>query len=121
MEPPSIAYEGRDVVRKSFVAVLDALLEAGCYPAVATHDEWLLERTLERVDRMPREEYELQMLLGVRERRASEPVSAGHRLRVYVPHGVRWYEYSAPTTPGEPGARDDDREGDRRTLVLACR
>jgi proline dehydrogenase len=61
---------------------------------VATHDEWLLERTLERVSGMGREEYELQMLLGVRERRASELVDAGHRLRVYVPYGDRWYEYS---------------------------
>jgi proline dehydrogenase len=34
------------------------------------------------------------MLLGVRERRASELVAAGHRLRIYVPYGERWYEYS---------------------------
>jgi proline dehydrogenase len=94
VEPPAIAYQGRDEIRESFVRILDALLEAGCYPAVATHDEWLLERTLERVRGMGREEYELQMLLGVRERRASELVAAGHRLRVYVPYGDRWYEYS---------------------------
>jgi proline dehydrogenase len=94
LEPPAIAYQGRDEIRESFVRILDALLEAGCYAAVATHDEWLLERTLERVSGMGREEYELQMLLGVRERRASELVDAGHRLRVYVPYGDRWYEYS---------------------------
>ena len=34
------------------------------------------------------------MLLGVREERASELVAAGERLRVYVPYGDRWYEYS---------------------------
>ena len=94
VEPPAIAYQGRDEIRESFVRVLHALLEAGCYPAVATHDEWLLERVLERVEGMPRDAYELQMLLGVRERRASELVAAGHRLRVYVPYGERWYEYS---------------------------
>ena len=94
VEPPEIAFQGRDEIRESFVRVLDALLEAGCYPAVATHDEWLLERALERVEGMPRDAYELQMLLGVRERRASELVAAGHRLRVYVPYGERWYEYS---------------------------
>jgi proline dehydrogenase len=94
LEPPAIAYQGRDEIRESFVRILDALLEAGCYAAVATHDEWLLERTLERVSGMGREEYELQMLLGVRERRASELVEAAHRLRVYVPYGDRWYEYS---------------------------
>ena len=94
VEPESIAYQGRDEIRESFVRILDALLAAGCYPAVATHDEWLLERTLERVAGMNREQYELQMLLGVRERRASELADAGHRLRVYVPYGDRWYEYS---------------------------
>ncbi|HET6623410.1 MAG TPA: proline dehydrogenase family protein [Gaiellaceae bacterium] len=94
VEPREIAYQGRDEIRESFVRVLDALLEAGCYPAVATHDEWLLDRALERVQGMPRDAYELQMLLGVRERRASELVAAGHRLRVYVPYGERWYEYS---------------------------
>ena len=94
VEPEEIAFQGRDEIRESFVRVLDALLEAGCYPAVATHDEWLLERALERVEEMPRDAYELQMLLGVRERRASELVAAGHRLRVYVPYGERWYEYS---------------------------
>jgi len=94
LEPASIAYQGRDEIRESFVRILDALLETGCYAAVATHDEWLLERALARLSGMGREEYELQMLLGVRERRASELVGAGHRLRVYVPYGDRWYEYS---------------------------
>ena len=94
VEPASIAYQGRGEIRESFLGILDELLAAGCYPAVATHDEWLLERTLERVAGMSREEYELQMLLGVRERRASELAAAGHRLRVYVPYGDRWYEYS---------------------------
>ncbi len=94
VEPPAIAYQDRGEIRASFVRVLDALLEAGCCPAVATHDEWLLERTLERVEGMPRDSYELQMLLGVRERRATELVAGGHRLRVYVPYGDRWYEYS---------------------------
>jgi len=94
VEPAAIAYQARDEVRESFLRILDTLLAVGCYPAVATHDEWLLERTLERVAGMSSEEYELQMLLGVRERRASELADAGHRLRVYVPYGDRWYEYS---------------------------
>ena len=41
-----------------------------------------------------RERYEFQMLLGVRSDRADELVAAGHRLRVYVPYGTHWYEYS---------------------------
>lgn len=94
VEPASIAFTGRQHVRDNFLLALDALLEAGSYVAIATHDEWLLERSLERVAGMERDAYELQMLLGVREDRATDLVAAGHRLRVYVPYGDRWYEYS---------------------------
>ena len=94
VEPPTIAYQGRDAIRGNFVQTLDALLELDCYVGVATHDEWLVERSLERVEGLGRDCYEFQMLLGVRERRATELVAAGHRLRVYVPYGDRWYEYS---------------------------
>ena len=117
VEPPVIAYQGRDETRESFVRVLDALLEAGCYAAVATHDEWLLERSLERVGGMPRDAYELQMLLGVRER-ASELVAAGHRLRVYVPYGDRWYEYRCA---GYRRTRRSRRCSRRRLRDGSCR
>jgi proline dehydrogenase len=94
VEPETIAYQERDVIRTSFVQVLDALLGLGSYVAVATHDEWLLTRSLERFAGLERDAYELQMLLGVREDRGTELVRQGHRLRVYVPYGDRWYEYS---------------------------
>jgi proline dehydrogenase len=94
VEPPAVGFQDADVIRRSFVAALEALLEAGCHVAVATHDEALIRASLERVDGLAPDAYELQMLLGVRERRASELVAAGHRLRVYVPYGRRWYEYS---------------------------
>jgi proline dehydrogenase len=94
LEPESIAFVEFEAVRANFLAALDALLAAGCYVGIATHDEWLLRRSLERVEGLSTDEYELQMLLGVREGRASELVAAGHPLRVYVPFGRRWYEYS---------------------------
>jgi proline dehydrogenase len=94
VEPQAIAYHGADHIRRSFVACLEALLHGGSYVAVATHDEWLLGETLSRVAGLSPASYELQMLLGVRESRATELVAAGHRLRVYVPYGQRWYEYS---------------------------
>jgi proline dehydrogenase len=96
VEPPSLAYTDDASVRTSFVQCLDVLLDAGAYVGVATHDEWLIGEALRRVgDRaLAREQYELQMLLGVREARASELVAAGHRLRVYVPFGEQWYRYS---------------------------
>jgi proline dehydrogenase len=94
VEPPSVAFQEPDVIRRSFVACLDALLHAGCRVAIATHDEWLLDQALERVAGLDDGAYELQMLLGVRADRGRALVAAGHPLRVYVPFGLRWYEYS---------------------------
>ena len=81
-------------MRDNFVAALDLLLGGGSYVGIATHDEWLLERGLERVTEMDREEYEFQMLLGVRELRGDKLVKEGHRLRIYTPYGRQWREYS---------------------------
>ena len=94
VEPPSVAFTDFDDVRASYVRSLDALLEAGAYVGIATHDEWLIGRALERVAGLSETEYEFQMLLGVRERRATELVAAGHRARIYVPFGEHWYQYS---------------------------
>jgi proline dehydrogenase len=94
VEPPSIAFTDYDAVRANYVCAVDALLDAGAYVGVATHDEWLIGEALKRVGSLGVHEYEFQMLLGVREQRASELVAAGHRLRVYVPYGEHWYQYS---------------------------
>jgi proline dehydrogenase len=96
VEPPTIAFTDDEAVRASFVGSLDALLDAGAYVGVATHDEWLIGEALRRVDErgLGRDDYEFQMLLGVRPERADELVAAGSRLRVYVPFGEQWYGYS---------------------------
>jgi proline dehydrogenase len=96
IEPPEIAYRDFDSVRASFVQALEELLAAGCYAAVATHDEWLVEQGERLVaDRgLGREEYEFQMLLGVRPAMADALVRGGHRLRIYTPFGRHWYAYS---------------------------
>ena len=94
VEPEAIAFQGFDEIRTSFVSCLDALLAAGARVAVATHDEWLIERALARVPGLAEGRYEMQMLLGVRVDRARQLVADGHPLRVYVPYGEQWYEYS---------------------------
>jgi proline dehydrogenase len=95
-EPPSIAYKDYQGVRDSFVQCLDELLGGGAYVGIATHDEWLIEEGLRLVEKHgpTREQYEFQMLLGVRDQRGDELVREGHRLRIYVPYGEHWYGYS---------------------------
>jgi proline dehydrogenase len=96
LEPGSIAFTDFEAIRVNFLRCLDALFDGGSYVGIATHDEWLIGESLARVSQrgLGREEYELQMLLGVREDRRDELVAEGHRLRVYVPYGEQWYEYS---------------------------
>jgi proline dehydrogenase len=96
LEPPEIAYQGFQEIRDNFVRILEALLDSGATVAVATHDEWLAHRALDLLEeRGPGpNRHEFQMLLGVREALGDRLVAAGHRLRIYVPYGRRWYEYS---------------------------
>jgi proline dehydrogenase len=96
VEPLKIAYPDFDQIRANFVRALEALLAGGSYVGIATHDEWLLSEGARLVAKFgrAREEYEFQMLLGVREARSDELVQEGHRLRIYVPFGEHWYAYS---------------------------
>jgi proline dehydrogenase len=96
VEPPEIAYQEFEDVRENFVRSLDALLEAGAYVGIATHDDRLVSEALLLLERYGRgrEEYEFQMLLGVRQSLGDRLVRDGHRLRIYVPFGRHWYSYS---------------------------
>jgi len=96
LEPPEIAFRDFDALQASFVQALKELLEAGSYVGIATHDEWLLEQGKRLVGErgLGQEDYEFQMLLGVRPALGDELVREGHRLRIYTPFGRHWYSYS---------------------------
>jgi proline dehydrogenase len=96
VEPPELAFQEYEEVRAGFVNALEALLDAGCYVGIATHDEMLLRegRRLVLEHGLATEDYEFQMLLGVRPALGDQLVREGHRLRIYVPFGRHWYAYS---------------------------
>lgn len=95
-EPRSIAYKDFDTVRQNYIFLLDELLKGGVYVGIATHDEFLIWHALRLIHQLevPEDRYEFQMLLGVDEELRNILVGAGHKLRVYVPFGEDWYEYS---------------------------
>jgi proline dehydrogenase len=96
VESPKIQYRDDNAVRTSFVRSLEALFDAGCYVGIATHDDFLVihaERLVHEF-RRSRAEYEFQMLLGVRPELGKKVVERYHKLRIYVPFGDYWYEYS---------------------------
>ncbi|HEX6852768.1 MAG TPA: proline dehydrogenase family protein [Candidatus Polarisedimenticolaceae bacterium] len=96
LEPRPIAWTDPELIRRNFTLALERMLERGAYVGIATHDEQLVWEALRLVRRfgLTRERYEFQMLLGVDEELRRILLGAGHRLRVYVPYGERWYAYS---------------------------
>jgi proline dehydrogenase len=96
-EPRRIAYKDFDTVRENYRLLLEELLRGGSYVGIATHDEFLVWHALRLIHQLevPKDRYEFQMLLGVDEELRGILVGAGHKLRVYVPFGEDWYEYSS--------------------------
>ena len=96
VEPRRIAWKGHETIIGSFAAMVEKHLSAGCYAAIATHDEECVEKALATIDRLKLrpDQYEFQMLLGVDPLLRKALIDAGHRLRVYVPFGKDWYAYS---------------------------
>lgn len=96
VEPEAIAFKQRAEVQESYKRLNELGLGNGVYVGIATHDDVLLAHGEETVRRLglAREQYEFQMLLGVRHNRRDQLVAQGHRLRVYVPFGDQWYAYS---------------------------
>ena len=96
VEPREDAWKGYETVRANFLAALEKLLRQGVYVGIATHDEYLAQGAVALLERLgtPRDAYEFQMLLGVDAQLRRILIAGGHRLRVYVPYGAEWYEYS---------------------------
>jgi proline dehydrogenase len=94
-EPPEVAFQDRDEVNESFVYLMRRLLSGGSYPAIATHDEEMIEATLRyaRQEGIRADTFEFQMLFGVRRDLQRRLVADGWRVRVYVPFGEQWYPY----------------------------
>lgn len=95
-EPRQVAYKDFATVRQNYIFLLDELLKGGVYVGIATHDEFLIWHALRLIHQLgiPKDRYEFQMLLGVDEELRRILVGAGHKLRIYVPFGEDWYEYS---------------------------
>jgi proline dehydrogenase len=96
VEPAAIAFEDDQEIRASYLETLGELLAGGSFVGIATHDDRLIDGSLRLVEEhgIEIDGYEFQMLLGVRESRGDRLVADGHQLRIYVPFGERWYEYS---------------------------
>jgi proline dehydrogenase len=95
-EPAALAFRRPDDVARSFVRCANLLLSVpSCYPMFATHDPRLIGIVGERArwyGRSP-EDFEYQMLYGVRPAEQQRLAKAGNTVRVYLPYGSDWYAY----------------------------
>jgi proline dehydrogenase len=95
LEPETVAYPDKTDVDAHYRRLMERLLEAGHYPAIATHDEKMIRLTQAFAESkgIGRNQFEFQMLYGVRRDLQDRLRSAGWRVRVYVPFGTQWYPY----------------------------
>ncbi len=94
-EPPEVAFQEKAAVDEAYLRAAEELLSNGRYPAIATHDEKMIQGVLEIVSRLGLgpEDFEFQMLYGIRQDRQRQLLDEGWRVRLYVPYGESWYPY----------------------------
>jgi proline dehydrogenase len=95
LEPPEVAFPDKSDVDKNYVLLMERLLLGGNYPAIATHDEAILDsaKQFARRHQISPDRFEFQMLYGVRRDLQGHLRQAGYRVRVYIPFGTQWYPY----------------------------
>ncbi|MFE9600611.1 proline dehydrogenase family protein [Streptomyces hokutonensis] len=94
-EPTEVAYQQKHEIDKAYVRILRILMEGSGYPMIGSHDPRLISIAQELARRAGRklDEYEFQMLYGIRSDEHLRLAAEGHRMRVYTAYGTDWYGY----------------------------
>ena len=94
-EPPSVAFQGAREVSDSYLRCLKVLMNGRGYPMVASHDPEMIAAAEKFASAAGRssEDFEFQMLYGIRDQEQRRLVDADRHVRVYVPYGEQWYGY----------------------------
>lgn len=94
-EPAEVAYQDKAEIDKAYVRILKILMEGEGYPMIGSHDPRLIAIGQELARKAGRklDEYEFQMLYGIRGEEHLRLAAEGHRMRVYTAYGTDWYGY----------------------------
>jgi proline dehydrogenase len=94
-EPPEIAFQRKSEVDGNYLKLMKTLLKSGVYHGIATHDERIILATerFARAEKIAPDQFEFQMLYGIRRDLQERLVGEGWRMRVYIPFGTEWYPY----------------------------
>ncbi len=95
-EPAAIAFKDKEEINRNYLIQLEYMLTHGIFAAIATHDRALVHGALELTEKhhMSGDRFEFQMLYGVTPELRRSLVDQGHTMRVYVPYGKDWFNYS---------------------------
>jgi proline dehydrogenase len=94
-EPPETAFPAKADVDANFVSLMKILLPSGIYHGIATHDPRMIDATKDFASSngIGKEQFEFQMLYGIRTDLQRQLIGESYRLRVYIPFGTDWYPY----------------------------
>jgi proline dehydrogenase len=95
LEPEEVAFQEKEEVELYFMRLIEALMRDGTRPAIATHDEKLIEYAIDLafIFGVDPKNFEFQMLYGIRKDLQEKLLTNGYRVRVYLPYGEDWYGY----------------------------
>jgi proline dehydrogenase len=94
-EPADIAFPLKSDVDANYVKLMKMMMKSGIYHGLATHDPLIIEEAIRfaRAEKIGADQFEFQMLHGVRRDLQVKLVKEGWRMRVYIPFGTEWYPY----------------------------
>ncbi|MBT2546112.1 proline dehydrogenase family protein [Streptomyces sp. ISL-44] len=94
-EPAEVAYQDKAEIDKAYVRIMKILMDGEGYPMIGSHDPRLIAigQELARQAGRKLDEYEFQMLYGIRSEEHLRLAAEGHRMRVYTAYGTDWYGY----------------------------
>lgn len=96
IEPEKIAFKKYEEINQHYLEDLEYMLKNKIYAGIATHDKPLIDGAYRLIEKynVPKNMYEFQMLYGVTPRLRESIAANGHKMRVYVPFGKKWFGYS---------------------------
>ena len=94
-EPEEVAFPKKEDVDANYVRLMQMLLSSGFYHAIATHDPRMIAATIRHAaaKQISKDDFEFQMLYGVRTDLQRRLVKDGYRVRIYIPFGNDWFPY----------------------------
>ena len=109
VESEKVAFKGYQEIRDHYLEDLEFMLTNKMYVGIATHDKFLVDKAMELIKKhnVSKNMFEFQMLYGVTPELRQSIVDKGYKMRVYVPYGKKWFNYSTRRLKENPKIATD--------------